>query len=70
MYISKDQLNAISGAIAFANWFVIDQGQKTEQTKKDFAAVHAGLRALAEVYLNDKNCEAFADAHNQPELTK
>jgi hypothetical protein len=70
MYISKDQLNAISGAIAFAHWYVIDQGQKTEQTKKDFAAVHAGLRALAEVWLNDKNCNAFADAYKQPELTK
>ena len=60
MYISKDQLNAISGAIAFANWYVIDHGQKTEQAKKDYEAVHAGLRALAEVWLNDKNCREFA----------
>ena len=56
--------------MAFAHWYVIDQGQKTEQTKKDFKAVHAGLCALAEVYLNDKNCEAFADAYKKWELTK
>lgn len=69
MYISKDQLNAISGAMAFAHWYVIDQGQKTEQAKSDFAAVHAGLSALAEVYLNDKNCQDFVDKFTQ-ELTK
>lgn len=60
MYISKDQLSAISGAMAFAHWYVIDQGQDTEQTKKDYEAVHAALRALAEVYLNDQNCREFA----------
>ena len=70
MYISKDQLNAISRAIAFAHWYVNDQGQKTEQAKKDYETVHAGFSALAEVYLNDKNCNDFADAYKQPELTK
>ena len=70
MYISKDQLNAISGAMAFAHWYVIDQGQETEQKKKDYESVHAGLCALAEVWLNDKNCQAFADKYKQPELTK